>query len=345
MRRRRDANEPDLALLGELKLIERIREAVSGLDGMPGEGYVVKGVGDDAAVLRWDNRDDLILLTCDTLVEGVHFSPGTACYRVGWKALGCNLSDIAAMGGIPQYAVVSLALPHDVPVRQIDELYRGMVDLARRYSVAIVGGDTVESLDGLTVTVTLVGRVEAAFCVSRSGAKPGDAICVTGRLGGAGLGKHLAFQPRVEEGRFLATTCSPTSMIDISDGLGSDLVRILDASHVAAEVSAKDIPVSEEACRAAAQLQDSPLRQALYAGEDFELLFTLPGERVKECLDLLRGRFHIPATVIGDIREGRHGAILVEEDGTRAALEPGGYEHFRQARPRTTAGGEEQGSE
>jgi thiamine-monophosphate kinase len=337
MRRHRDPDEPDLAMMGELKLIERIREKVRLLSGMPQDDFVVEGIGDDAAVLRWGQGDEFLLLTCDTVVENVHFASEAQPYCIGWKALGSNLSDIAAMGGIPQCAVVSLASPSHQPVPEIDDLYDGMVDLAMRYGVAIVGGDTVESREGLIVTVTVVGKVEADRYVSRSGARPGDAICVTGTLGGSLLGKHLAFLPRVEEGRFLATKCFPTAMIDISDGLASDLLKVLQASHVTAEIFVRDIPVSQEAARLAKQTQQSPVDQALHGGEDFELLFTLPEDNVKQCLDRFRDSFRIPATVIGRVKEGRGEPILVKEDGTRVALEPGGYEHFRE-RHRTSKG-------
>jgi len=339
MARPRSTGEPDLASLGELKLIERIREKVVLLSGMPEEGFVVEGIGDDTAVLKWGQGDDLLLFTCDTLVEKVHFPTGTQPYHIGWKAVASNLSDIAAMGGIPQCAAVSLATPPGTPIADIDDLYDGMVDLAVRFGVGIVGGDSVESPRGLIVTVAVIGKVEKNLYVSRSGAKPGNAICVTGSLGGSVLGKHLAFTPCVEEGRFLATTCSPTAMIDISDGLASDLLKILQASGVTAEVFEDSIPVSEEAVRLAKKQNRSPVELALYDGEDFELLFTLPKERVEKCAQLLRDNFRTPVAVIGMVKSGRAKPVLVKEDGTRVVLEAEGYEHFRRNQPKAARAG------
>jgi len=327
MKRTQRPSEQTLAAFGELRLIERIRKKVLSR-GETGEKLVVEGIGDDTAVLKWE-KDWWLLLTCDTLVEGVHFVKGTAAYRVGWKAMGCNLSDIAAMGGIPLYAVVSLACPARTSVGEIDEMYAGMMDLARRFGVSIVGGDTVESPGGLCVTVALIGKVEKNRHVARSGAKPGDAICVTGRLGGSLLGKHLAFIPRVEEGRALATKCSPSAMIDISDGLASDLLKLLEASGVSAEISEDAIPVSEDAVRFAKQTGRSPVEHALQDGEDFELLFTLPEEKVGRCLRLFRRSFSTPVTVIGKVKKGRKKPILKRAEGSSVVLEGRGYEHFQ----------------
>jgi len=326
---------PDLAVFGELELIERMRKKLCVPARNAGKkGSVVEGIGDDTAVLRSPKGDNLLLLTCDTLVEGVHFDKGTPPDRIGWKAMACNLSDIAAMGGIPQYALVSLACPARTKVAQIDAIYAGMKELAERFEVAIVGGDTVESPRALVVTVNLVGKVEKNRYVSRNGARAGDLLCVTGTLGGSLLGKHLAFIPRVAEGRFLATNFSPTAMIDISDGLASDLMKMMQASQATAEVFAEDIPVSEAAVRLAKRKGLSPIEMALYDGEDFELLFTLPRERVDECLAHFRKNFSTQVTVIGRVKRGRKKPILIKKDGTVAPLEARGYEHFRKSQSR-----------
>ena len=326
---------PDLAVFGELELIERMRKKLCVSASKAGrKGSVVEGIGDDTAVLRSPKGDNLLLLTCDTLVEGVHFDKGTPPERIGWKAMACNLSDIAAMGGIPQYALVSLACPARTKVAQIDALYAGMNELAERFEVAIVGGDTVEFPLALVVTVTLVGKVEEKRYVSRAGARAGDFLCVTGALGGSLLGKHLAFIPRVAEGSFLATNFSPTAMIDLSDGLASDLMKMMQASRTTAEVFAEDIPVSEAAIRLAKRKGLSPIQVALYDGEDFELLFTLPREKVDRCLAQFRKNFSTQVTVIGRVRSGRKKPILVKKDGTVAPLEARGYEHFRKSQSR-----------
>lgn len=327
MKRIRKSPERSLAAFGELQLIERIRQKAP-LRGKTGENLVVTGIGDDTAVLKCE-KDWWLLLTCDTLVEGIHFSRKTPAYRVGWKAMGCNLSDIAAMGGIPLFAVVSLACPASTSVRKIDGLYAGMMDLAKRFDVSVVGGDTVEQRGGLCITVSLLGKINRNGHITRSGAKPGDAICVTGSLGGSLFGKHLAFIPRVEEARVLATKCSPTAMIDISDGLASDLLKLLKASRVSAEISEEAIPISEDSVRAAKRGGMPPVEHALHDGEDFELLFTLPEDNVGKCLRLFRRRFSTPVTIIGKVKKGQKKPIVRRADGSSVSLVPRGYEHFQ----------------
>jgi len=206
-----------------------------------------------------------------------------------------------------------------------------MRELAERFDVAIVGGDTVASPAALVVTVTLAGEVKEDHYVSRGGAAPGEVLCVTGTLGGSLFGKHLAFQPRIAEGRFLATNFSPTAMIDISDGLASDLMKMLRASQTSAEVFAENIPVSEAAIRVSKRKGPSAIEMALYDGEDFELLFALPKEKVDECLGQFRENFSTQITVIGRVKRGRKRPVLIEKDGTVTPLQARGYEHFRKA--------------
>ncbi len=333
----RNKDMSSLANFGELQLIERIREKVAAQAGEPvRKAAVLEGIGDDTAVLKWGKGPDLLLLTCDTLVEGIHFLKSTPRFKVGWKAMASNLSDIAAMGGIPEYAVVSLGCPARTAVPEIDELYAGMIKLADRFGVIIVGGDTVESPHSLVLTVALTGKVEKKCYVSRSGARPGDLLCVTGSLGGSLLGKHLDFLPRVAEGRFLATNCFPTAMIDVSDGLATDAMKMMRASATTAELYAKAIPVSEAAIRSARRKKVSPLQKALYDGEDFELLFTLRKEKADECLALFRKNFSTPVTAIGRVKKGRGKPVLLNEDGKAIVIEPGGYEHFKKKPAKAT---------
>ncbi len=319
----------DLATFGELRLIERIRREVSRRSRAAGNVSIVEGIGDDAAILRCGKGRNLLLLTCDTLVEGIHFRKHTPFYRIGWKAMGCNLSDIAAMGGIPRFAVVSLACPARITVKEIDDLYAGMTELGDKFGVAVVGGDTVESPRALVVTVALVGEVEENSYVTRTGAKPGDVICVTGTLGGSLLGRHLDFVPRVDEGRFLALHCHPTAMIDLSDGLGSDLTKLVQASQTTAEIFTEAIPISDAAIRLARRQRIPPVRKALFDGEDFELLFTLRKEGADDCLRIFRKNFSTPVTAIGRVKRGRGRPVLIDKNGIALALEPEGYEHFR----------------
>jgi thiamine-monophosphate kinase len=324
--------ELDLAALGEVELIERIRKKATLPAGEVGkEPQVLEGIGDDTAVVRWGTDKNLLLITCDTLVEEIHFAKGTPAYQIGWKAMGCSLSDIAAMGGRPCHAVVSLACPARMKVSETDSLYAGMMELAARYDVAVIGGDTVESPHGLVLTVTMTGITEGERYITRSGARAGDALCVTGELGGSLGGKHLTFVPRVDEGQFLAKTVGPTAMIDISDGLASDLTRLAEASHVGAEVLAKSIPISEAAVQSAEERGSSPLDAALYDGEDFELLFAVKAERVEKCLELFRRTFSTPVRVIGEVKPWKSGVTVIGEDGTAFALKAGGYEHFQKS--------------
>ena len=211
--------------------------------------------GDDCAVLP-----DGLLLTCDPVIEGVHFLPKTPARKIGWKAMARNLSDIAAMAGQPRSAVVSLGLRPTTPVRWVRDLYAGMRAVAGKFGCEIVGGDTAHVRHEQFVVVTLLGHADRP--VLRSGAKVGDAVFVTGKLGGAfRSGKHLTFTPRIREAQWLAKNFRLHAMLDISDGLANDLQRLSEASRVGFEISSAKIP--------------GRLPDALTDGEDFELLFTV----------------------------------------------------------------------
>ena len=211
--------------------------------------------GDDCAVLPGGG-----LLTCDPVIENIHFLPDTPARQVGWKAMARNLSDIAAMGGQPRYAVVSLGLRPTTPVRWVRELYAGLHAAARRFGCEIAGGDTAHVRHEQFVVVTLLGHADRP--VLRSGARPGDVVFVTGKLGGTfRTGKHLRFIPRIAEARWLVEHVRVHAMIDVSDGLASDLRRLVEASDVGFDIASAKIP--------------GKLPGALTDGEDFELLFTV----------------------------------------------------------------------
>ena len=244
--------------LGEFGLIDRIRKYA------PINAGVIKGIGDDTAVLR-HTKDKYLLFTTDMLVEGTHFTCRMGGTAIGHKALACSISDIAAMGGAPTHAVVSLGVAPKIPVRFVEDIYKGMAVLAKRFGVSIVGGDTVRS-DKAMINVALLGEVAKKHLVTRSGAKSGDWIFVTGTLGRSlATGKHLNFTPRLKEAWFLVKNFKPSAMIDISDGLAGDLNHILKASKVGARLWDNAVPLTKGAT----------LTQALTDGEDFELLFTL----------------------------------------------------------------------
>lgn len=309
---------PTVGDLGERALIQR-------LSGWVGRGRdVARGIGDDCAVVRirgsaWD-----WLLTTDPVIEGVHFLPGTPGRRVGHKAAGRVISDIAAMGGEPLHVLFDLVAPPDTPVCRIEDIYRGATAVCERHGAAIVGGDVARGAR-LELHAFAVGRVERGRAVLRSGARPGDAVFVTGRLGGSLLGRHLVFDPRVPAGRWLARGGWATSMMDISDGLASDLRRILEESRVGACLDAARIPVAT----AARRLRDgrSALDHALGDGEDFELLFTVSPRRAASFARAWKTAFpRLPATAIGTIVPEGGGMALLDH-GTRRPV-AGGYEHF-----------------
>ena len=288
--------------LGEAGLVKRLAKRFR-LDNT-----VIKGSGDDTAVLRW-TKDKYLLFTCDMVVEGVHFDLKKAApFQIGWKALARNISDIAAMGGVPRYALVSIGLLPSTSVKFLDELYRGIQKCAKAFNVNIVGGDTARSKK-LVIDVSLIGEVEKENVVFRSGAETGDIIFVTGSLGGSIKGKHLNFMPRLKEARALVKNFKISSMIDISDGLALDLWRVLDASKVGARIYKDAVPISSEA--------DS-FEKAISEGEDFELLFTMSPGEAKRFVKRARPKIGAPVTMIGRIVDKRYGYNLKSK----------GYLHF-----------------
>ena len=299
-----------LSHLGEFGLIESLKKFQNLLP------RVVKGIGDDAAVLKVKGGRYL-LFTTDMLVQDVHFSLRMSARAVGHKALACNLSDIAAMGGEPVFAVVSLGVPGNMSTRYVKDLYAGMWTVARAFGVSIVGGDTVRS-DKVVVNVALLGEVEKRKLIRRQGARTGDWIFVSGHLGGAlKSGRHLKFTPRVKEARFLVNNFKPSAMMDLSDGLAGDLAHILKASCVGALLEEKLIP----------RHRGVTVERALTDGEDFELLFTMPSARAKKLLEY-EGPAKFRFCPIGVVRPRREGFCIVRASGQVEAVEAKGYRHF-----------------
>lgn len=251
------------------------------------------GPGDDCAVVKGDNQWDILLKT-DVIIEGVHFAPKTEAELIGRKALARAVSDIAAMGGLPEHALITLLVHPGRPVELLEAIYRGINDLAAEFAISLAGGET-SSLpqNGLVINVALTGRVEAGQAVLRSGGKPGDIICVSGQLGGSyASGRHLSFQPRVGLARWLITRgLRPSAMMDLSDGLGSDLPRLAAASHCGYHVFLSTLPLHDHV--------DIP--HAISDGEDYELLFTLPPADVEHLRTL---RPPTPITPIGHLTTG-----------------------------------------
>ena len=304
--------------VGEFGLIDRLRRIA------PSGRGVREGIGDDAAVLDGGRKGRYLLFATDAILEGVHFLRSEGAERIGRKSLAVNLSDIAAMGGVPRWAVVNLGLPRRVPLDFVRRLYRGLSALARRHAVGIVGGDTVYSPGGILLAVAVVGEVEKGRCVRRRGARPGDLVCVTGLLGEAARGKHLDFQPRLKEARFLTARFSPTAMIDLSDGLFADLRKLGRASGVGASVREAGLPLSPRARR----LPAAERLHAAAGGEEFELLFTLPPRELPLLLREFPRATGTPVAALGEILKTPGRFTLVGRDGRARPFPAGGYDHF-----------------
>lgn len=293
--------------IGEFGIIERISKRVRT------DRTVVKGIGDDCAVIDTGGAD-YTLLTCDMIVAGVDFEPEEQPRRIGRKALAVSISDIAACGGVPRYALVSLGMPANFPAASVNAIYDGMADLAEEYGVSIVGGDTSKA-PVLTIDLSLYGTVEKKNLVLRSGAKEGDVIFVTGEFGGSIRGKHLMFTPRLKESRFLVNTVAVHAMIDCSDGLAADLHHILEASNAGCVLFEHLIP------QAAAS---SGIEDALSSGEDFELIFTVSQEDAGRLVAEKAFDFH----PLGSVTARRLGMRMVDAKGASRIIVPKGYRHF-----------------
>lgn len=287
-----------LKQLGENAVLQRL------LPLLPEPRQLLVGPGDDCAVVPRDDQWDTLLKT-DAVIEAVHFTPDTPPELIGRKALARAISDIAAMGGIPEHALITVLIHPSRPISQLEGIYRGLSELARQFGVSVAGGETSSlPYDGLALNIALTGRVERGKAILRSHARPGDILCVTGLLGGSfGSGRHLTFTPRVKEARaMMKTGFLPTAMMDLSDGLGTDLPRLAAASHCGFECDLDSIPC-HEGCST---------HQAICDGEDYELLLTLSPENYTHLSRLQL----LPLFAIGKMTEKR---------GTRL---PEGWQHF-----------------
>jgi len=297
----------NLGGIGEFGFIERIKRRAR-LDSS-----VVKGIGDDCAAIKF-NKDNYLLFTCDMIVQDVDFTCRTDPYLIGRKALAVCISDIAACAGSPKYALVALGLPKNTQLEFADKIIEGIKALAKKYHINIVGGD-ISRAPKVVIDVSLLGAVRKNHLVLRSGAKKGDIIFVSGSLGGSIKGKHLEFAPRIKEAKFLVRNFKVNSMIDISDGLAADLGHILQESKVGAVIYQRLIPVSKASRN---------FDEALYAGEDFELLFTLSRP---QGLRLMSKRIPI-FRPIGEIVDKIYGLRLIDRNCKEKKLQPRGYKHF-----------------
>lgn len=328
----------ELKEIGEFGLIDLIKQ-----DCIVDASSVVIGIGDDAAAII-PTKNMLELISTDMLMEGIHFDLSfISPFQLGYKSLAVNLSDIAAMGGMPKQVVVSIALPKQIETEFILELYRGMKELAHQFGVNIVGGDTVSSLHGIAINVTVIGEVTEKKLQKRSGAKPGDLVVVTGSLGSSAAGlallqnggygtcdfydslvkAHLMPLPQVSIANDIANYSH--SMNDISDGLASEAKEIALASGVGMRLYAEKIPLSPDLIAASRALKTSALSYALYGGEDYQLIFTITPEQYQ-----LLKQYHLVnhITVIGEVTPQNGVVELVQEDQQIVQLESKGYNHF-----------------
>jgi thiamine-monophosphate kinase len=310
--------------MNEFELIGKLTHS------LPGNKSLVVGAGDDCAVVDLGIPDRLVLFKTDAVVEGFHFTKETAPEKVGRKALARCLSDIAAMAGTPNSALITLALPRHYDLEYVEKIYAGMAEVAHKFHVSIAGGETTTNPERILISISLLGTVERDKCVLRSGALAGDAIFVTGELGGTLGGKHLEFEPRLTEAHWLRDHFSVHSMIDLSDGLAGDLRHILKASHAGAELLASAIPISR-AAKLASKAESSakpPLLAALTDGEDFELLFTVASKDAVPVLDAWKKRFpNVKLSCIGKVTTGE-GIQIRDAQGLRP-LTAHGYVHFK----------------
>ena len=330
--------------IGEFGLIERLAQQVAAAATQPhaedpATPRLTVTIGDDTAA--WTVADVTELLTTDTVVQGVHFTPETSTWQtVGWKGLASNLSDIASMGGTPTFAVVTLGLPDDTKVQDMDDLYEGLLEAAAVYGANVIGGDIVSS-PVFFMTIAQTGVIHTTPML-RSAARPGDLIAVTGTLGGSAAGlailqgekpsdgsdpesiieTHQRPRPRVSEGQALVKAGVLCAM-DVSDGFLSDLTKICHASGNAARVEAPDIPIHPGATKT---LPQTALGMALNGGEDYELVFTAPASVMASLEGKLKSGFHI----IGTITDGEPGIVsIVDRDGEPLEVDAQGWDHLR----------------
>ncbi len=330
--------------IGEFELVKLVTE------GLAYSQQTILGVGDDCAVYEI-SKGRYILATCDMLVEDVHFSTKTAsAFLIGCKAIACSLSDIAAMGGNPLFTLISLGLPETTGEEFIHDLYVGIRSICREYGVVLLGGDTVRSPENIVIDVSMVGDCPRGKFVTRSGAKAGDLVVVTGYLGDSAAGldllngkfeepdterrsriveRHLAPEPRCEQGRFLAENFDINAMIDISDGLAGDLGHICEASKLGARLRSDWIPVSNPLREFSESAGIDPLTYALAGGEDYELLFTLAPKEFERLEELWPEEFELPLFQIGEMDKSLGGIYLVYPDGSERLVDSKSFEHFR----------------
>ncbi len=329
--------------LGEFGLIEKIKQLV----GSESKDLIV-GIDDDAAAYRL-SENQVLLLTTDALIEGIHFNLDYFnFYQLGWRAMAVNLSDIAAMGGQADLALITLGLPSDLEVQAVEDFYRGIKTWTEKLSIEIAGGDTTKSPGPVFINMALIGHVESSRLTLRSGAKVGDLLYVTGTLGDAKAGmkvlqtmneesqkpfkeiirRHLTPEPRIDEARWLVENIKVHAMIDISDGLASEVHHICRLSHVGAQIWRSHIPLSRAVQQVAKNFNEDPVDYALYGGEDYEILFTVPSSEKQKLEKSFYQKFQKSCYQVGTVVSAEEGITILDRQGKKISLPFGGYKHF-----------------
>lgn len=343
-----------MSSLDEFALIRRLTEGKQSAAFQQASG-VITGIGDDAAVAELAPGCQLVM-TCDTMTEQIHFKTVTMRDRdIGYKAMAASVSDIAAMGAVPRYVLVSISAPKGTPEEKLEAIYDGLYECANQWGVVIVGGDTTSSAGGLTVSVTVIGEVEAGKALLRSAAKPGDVLFATGELGlsAAGLDfllsrnlpteqwqnqpfdesvqaliqAHCRPKPQVEAGQLLQRSGLCHALNDVSDGLASEAWEIAEASGVGIDLIEDRIPIADELLAYAQQADKDALDYILYGGEDYHLVGTVPAEHAIS-LQLMFKEAGLPLYIIGYVNADTKGVRLVQGSGYVVPIAKKGYNHF-----------------
>ena len=333
--------------IGEFELIDRLKNILPGIDNSD----VLVGIGDDTAVIKV-NEEESWLVTCDIQIEDRHFrQKHTTFYQLGKRAMAVNLSDIAAMGGDPCFALVSLGLPPDLRLTNYDALFEGMRDQLAEYNANIIGGNLAKSEEKLIIDITLIGKIKTKNVVQRKGANIGDQIFVTGVLGESGAGlallekfgdqfpnkyqhlvdRHLAPRPQVAIGKQLASQNLVSAMIDLSDGLASDLNHICKMNQVGAHINFKALPFSRDVEEVSQICGVNLEHLVLHSGEDYQLLFTVNKSVPISEIENIAKKEKVPVTAIGTIGPLSSGYILTDLEGNMKNLNPQGWDHFKKS--------------
>lgn len=330
--------------IGEFALIERIRRIIENAGNKP--GLLIHGIGDDAAVFTPEPGYEMVV-TCDSMVEGGHYlKEHMTPIEIGRRAMVMNISDIGAMGGIPLYALVTLGLTSSEKVDDIEEMYRGFIQELEPFNASIIGGNITQTAGNTFIDITLIGKAKRGHIALRSGAKPGDALMVTGYPGSSGAGYRLLadgvvqslenktlidayLRPvhRAREGHALALSGLISSMMDVSDGLSGDLYHICETSSVGADIWEERLPVSRALIGISSQYKKTPADFILSPSDDYELLFTCAPQNI-ERVERILADFDCPVTHIGDILLMAQGMTLINSNGERKPLNKKGWDHF-----------------